>query len=168
RRTGGLLSWRGSGSFEGPTPELRVWVGVALPPRPAAREPAPFHPATRVGELRVNCGWGRSRRCTSPAAVHLARGGAAPRTGGNAPPAPTGMSDVESDNPVAAREGSTASVRRRDRRRPGGGVRGEVGVGPGEGPGRSPAPAPALAWGGVAVRGRRVPVPGRSGAGAGT
>src|SRR5690606_11708626 len=36
RRTGGWRFRLGKGSFEGPTPELRVRVGVALPPRLAA------------------------------------------------------------------------------------------------------------------------------------
>src|SRR5690606_32274262 len=52
------------------TAELRVGVrvGEALPPCPSAREAAPPpHPA-RVGELRVNYGWGRSPRESASAA----------------------------------------------------------------------------------------------------
>src|SRR5690606_27045631 len=54
---------RGRGSPFRPSPlELRVWVGESPPPRPSTREAALPRPATRVGELRVNCGRGRSRR----------------------------------------------------------------------------------------------------------
>src|SRR5690606_35224639 len=48
--------------------ELRVWVGAPPPPRPSTREAAPPCPPSRVGELRVNCGWGRSRRDSDTAA----------------------------------------------------------------------------------------------------
>src|SRR5690606_41286852 len=47
-----------------PLPELRVWVGVALPTRPAGRGGGP----------RGNCGWGGSRRRSSPAGGRCAAG----------------------------------------------------------------------------------------------
>src|SRR5690606_3689275 len=42
--------------------------GSPLPPRPSTREAAPPCPPSRVGELRVNCGGGRSRRDSDSAA----------------------------------------------------------------------------------------------------
>src|SRR5690606_42014370 len=71
-RSGPLPTARAGATLPPRSALLNCGCGWGSPFRPALPPGSPPHPcpATRVGELRVNCGWGRLRGTTSRSEEH--------------------------------------------------------------------------------------------------